>query len=356
MKTAVLLLNFGEPAHPVEEEVVPYLERIFLRNASLEDHDEEGRRRRSRELARRRAPGLIEEYRAIGGSPLAEQAHAQAEALEAELRRRGHEARVHVGMQFTDPSIPEAVARAREAGADRIVGLPVYPLCGRSTTVAALEEMASAMEEADWAVPRRELTGWHRHPDYLQLRADAIRRCAAEAGVDVSAPGGRLVFSAHGTPLRYLDDGTRYDLYVGDYCRSVASLLGVDAWSLGFQNHGNRSIPWTEPEIDDVIRGLEGRAERVVVDAASFMHEQSETLSELDLELREVAGESGLDFHRVPVPHDDPGFAVLLADLVEASLGEGPLSEGGAVAPGPCRCRAVPEAACLNAGLERPEA
>lgn len=36
MKVAVMLLNFGEPEHPDEEEVVPFLERIFLMNGELE--------------------------------------------------------------------------------------------------------------------------------------------------------------------------------------------------------------------------------------------------------------------------------------------------------------------------------
>lgn len=352
MKTAVLLLNFGEPSEPVEAEVVSYLERIFLQNATLEDHGGEEARRRSRELATRRAPGLVAEYRAIGGSPLAEQAEAQAEALEDELARRGVDARAIVGMQFTEPSIPAAVRRAQDAGADRLVGLPIYPLCGRSTTIAALEEMAGAAEELGWDVERHEITGWHRHPAYGELRADAVRRCAEAGGVDIRAADTRLVFSAHGTPRRYLSDGTRYDLYVEDYCRTVAELVGVEDWSLGFQNHGNRSIPWTEPEIDDVIRGIE--ADAVVVDPVSFMHEQSETLSELDIELREVAEEAGLAFHRVPVPHDDPRFPTLLADLVEAVLADGCLPGQGALRLAPCRCRGTDEASCLSAELVGP--
>ncbi|NJD09119.1 MAG: ferrochelatase, partial [Gemmatimonadetes bacterium] len=36
MKTAVLLLNFGEPEHAPLAEVVPFLERIFNLNATLE--------------------------------------------------------------------------------------------------------------------------------------------------------------------------------------------------------------------------------------------------------------------------------------------------------------------------------
>ena len=57
MRTGILLLNFGEPERPVMEEVVPFLERIFLMNGGLEPGQEgEARRLRARELAERRAP------------------------------------------------------------------------------------------------------------------------------------------------------------------------------------------------------------------------------------------------------------------------------------------------------------
>lgn len=383
MKSGVLVLNFGEPAEPTPESVVAYLERIFSANASLEQFDsEEAMRARSRELAERRAPGLLEEYREIGGSPLNDQARAQAEALEDELTRRGLETRTYVGMQFTEPFIAQAVERALQEGAERIVGLPVYPLCGRSTTVAALEEMTEAVRASGADIEIREISGWHRHPGYLELRVDALRRCVETAGVELNDPATRLVFSAHGTPVRYLDEGNRYDRYVDEWCRAVARRLRVRRYTLGFQNHGNRAIEWTQPDVEAAIEALAetGRAgargsggptdgaasgsrteappadaplhasvadapvERVVVDPVSFMHEQSETLAELDRELREEAERLGLEYHRVPVPWDDPRFAALLADLVEPLITG---SEPDDFRYGECRCRAG--ASCLNA-------
>lgn len=58
-------------------------------------------------------------------------------------------------------------------------------------------------------------------------------------------------------------------------------------------------------------------AERLVVEPISFMHEQSETLCDLDLELRDMATNAGSEFHRVPIPHDNREFPAALADLVE---------------------------------------
>ena len=349
MTTGVVLLNFGEPAEPTRENVVDYLERIFLNNASLEAADtEEEARERARQLAERRAPGLLAEYEEIGGSPLNPQAEAQADALAAELDDRGYDVETYVGTQFTEPFVDDAVASAREDGVDRLVGLPVYPLCGASTTVASLEELTDAVAERDWDVPVAQITGWHRHPRYNAIRADNVRRFTDAHGLDLTDPGTELVYSAHGTPTHYLDEGSRYDLYVEEFCEVVGRKLGVDSYSLGYQNHENRDIPWTEPAVEDVIDdlGADDSVERVVVEPASFMHEQSETLSELDDDLREEAAEVGLDFYRVPVPHDDDRFPTVLGDLAEPFVAD---FDPGYYQFRQCACADSREAMCLNA-------
>lgn len=343
MKAGVILINFGEPAVPDRDAVVAYLERIFLANARLEQDADGTARERARQLAERRAPGLLEEYRAMGGSPLHDQTCRQAEALDAELRARGHDVAVVTGMQFTDPDVRSAVAAAREAGAARLVGLPLYPLSGPSTTVAALETLQETVAGEGWPVRLDGVAGWHTRPDYTALRADGIRRFCEQRDLDLQDPGTRLVFSAHGTPLRYIRDGSRYDHYVVDHVQRLAEALGVPEYEMGYQNHDNRpGVEWTGPDIDDVVRGVDAR--RVVVVPVSFMQEQSETLSELDRALRAVAEEAGVEFHRVPVPHDDPRFATLLADLVEPFVnGVRPADRGFSR----CRCVAAVRTHCL---------
>lgn len=354
-KHAILALNFGEPEEPTEEAVLPFLEKIFLINARLEEHHgPEEARRRSRELAEQRAPGLLEEYREIGGSPLNRQARAQAQALNLELFRRGHQVPVYSAMQFTDPSIADAVKRARADGVEHLIGLPVYPLSGPSTNVASLDQVERAMEELGWQVPFHGITGWHRHPLYLELRANGVLRFLHQEDLSLEDPQVRLVFSAHGTPQRYIDEGSRYREYVEEFCGDLAEAVGADGYELGYQNHANRGIPWTQPDIEEVVAGMGGKT--LVVVPVSFMHEQSETLAELDVELAEEAEEVGADLRRVPVPHDDTRFPRVLADVVEPFLGEGVPEppEGTAAFAGhlrwaPCRCRPRPGTVCLNA-------
>src|SRR5690606_8777385 len=146
-RVGILVINFGEPDEPVPERVEPFLERIFLQNAGLEPDEEQ--RARARQLARDRTPGLIEEYESIGGSPLNAQAEAQAKALEDVLQSRGWNARSYSAYQFTSPSIADQVAAAGADGVETLVALPVYPLCGQSTTVAAVDATRAALRDMD---------------------------------------------------------------------------------------------------------------------------------------------------------------------------------------------------------------
>ncbi len=348
MDAGVVLLNFGEPETPSREAVVPYLERIFYDNADLEEYDsKESARERARKLAERRAPGLIEEYEEIGGSPLDEQARAQRAALERELADRGYEVSTSVGFQYTEPLIEEVAATAAADGLDKLIAVPVYPLSGPSTNIFAVNDLEDALEDQDSSMTFNAVTGWHRHPTYIRLRFENLREFLAQEGLDVADPDTELVFSAHGTPIHYLEEGSRYDLYVEEFCDMTTHLLGVDEYTLGFQNHANRNIPWTEPEIEDAIESID--ADRIVVEPMSFLHEQSETLSELDIELREEASELGLEFHRVPVPHEDPRLASVMADVVEPFLAE---FDPGYYQLRQCQCRESPGTWCLNAPLE----
>jgi protoporphyrin/coproporphyrin ferrochelatase len=343
MRTAVLLLNFGEPEHATLEEVVPFLQRIFQLNAGLEVDVAQPAQQRTRRMAEARAPGLIEEYQLIGGSPLHAQSRLQAQLLQAELGRRGHDAVAIPGMQFTSPFIADALKQARAAGAERIIALPVYPLCGPSTTVAALQRLRADMRLQLWSVPVHEITGWHRHPAYVALRTTAIRDALDPNQLSLADPGTTLVFCAHGTPLKYIHEGSRYDVYVRDFCALVARAVGARDYVIGYQNHTNRPIEWTQPDVEQVIASIV--AKTVVVDAVSFMHEQSETLAELDHELKQQAEARGLAFHRVPVPYAAPEFVGLLADLCEACMGE-----SSAITWQDCRCQRG--AHCLNARIE----
>ncbi|MEM6648180.1 MAG: ferrochelatase [Bacteroidota bacterium] len=343
-RTGVLLLNFGEPEKPSMESVVPFLERIFYNNAPLERFPtDEARRKRSRELALRRAPALVEDYKKIGGSPLPSQARRLGRNIQALLNEEGFVSRVYVGMLFIEPTIAQAVTQAHEAGVDRLVGVPVFPLCGYSTNVAALDAVQDALDMLDWDVPFYGVTGWHYRQEYVDIRTRNIADFALQKRLDLHDEDTLLFFSAHGTPIKYLDAGSRYDGYVEEHCSEIAQRLGDVRYTIGYQNHSNRGIAWTQPDNADHIKTI--KAKRIVVVPISFMYEHSETLAELDIDFVEEAADEGITMYRVPVPHDDPAFPRVLVDVARPFLkGDSPK----AAQLSPCRCRPKKGTFCTN--------
>ena len=119
---------------------------------------------------------------------------------------------------------------------------------------------------------------------------------------------------------------------------------------MGFQNHTHRGVPWTGPENEERIPSV--TETHLVVDPVSFVHEQSETLAELDHELKAFAEGHGKVFHRIPVPHDHEAFPAFLATLVEEVLRA---SGGQASGLAPCRCRPGSGTWCTNGARDLPE-
>lgn len=346
MQQAVLAIHFGEPPDPDIDIVREYLTNIFFQNADLEDvSSEKAARQRAAELAERRAPGLIEEYETIGGSPMNEQARDQVDGLAEMLDERGFEAQVELGFQFMEPTIESQIESFSEDNVEHVIAIPIYPLCGPSTTVAALDRVVNAIDDVpEWNPALSPVAGWHRHPDYIRLRVNAIASYLDANDIDPTHPATSLIFSAHGTPIQYLEEGSRYQIYVEEFCETVARLLGPVEYEVGYQNHENRDIPWTKPAIESVLETVE--TGEIVVDPVSFMHEQSETLVELDDELAAEAAAHGLDFHRVPIPHDDPTFSAVLGDIVEPFLAG---VEPAMYQLRSCECADDSGAMCLNA-------
>ncbi len=76
-------------------------------------------------------------------------------------------------------------------------------------------------------------------------------------------------------------------------------------------------MPWLEPDICDVLRGLvrDGAGDVVVV-PIGFVCEHVKVLYDLDVEARRVGEELGVRFHRAVAVNDHPSFIEMLADLV----------------------------------------
>jgi ferrochelatase len=254
---------------------------------------------------------LVERYRRIGGaSPLNRITEAQRAALEQATGLP-----VYVGMKHWSPRIGEAVGRAVEDGARRIVGLVLAPHYSRISIGGYRERLEQSLDgRAELAF----IESWHDHEPYVELLAERVR------GTDA-----HVVFTAHSLPERILAKGDPYRDQLLETSRLVAERAGISEWSFAFQSESPTGEPWLGPSILAELETLHERGvRRVLIAPVGFVSDHLEILWDLDVEAREKAAELDLELDRIESLNADPAFIGALAGLVgKASRMEGRIEE-----------------------------
>jgi protoporphyrin/coproporphyrin ferrochelatase len=226
---------------------------------------------------------------------------AQRAALERELGIA-----VFVGMKHWQPRIAEAVERALDGGATRLIGVVLAPHYSRMSVGEYRERLEAALAGRDAELTLVE--SWHDDPAFVEVVADRVR------GTDAW-----VVFTAHSLPERILASGDPYQEQLLETARLVADRAGLgDRWSFAFQSASPTGEPWLGPDILDELERLSAEGvSKVLVAPVGFVSDHLEILWDLDVEAREKAQQLGLDLDRIESMNDDPAFIRAVAGLVE---------------------------------------
>lgn len=334
-RIAVVLFNLGGPDQP--SAVRPFLRNLFSDPAII-GLPAVARLPLAALIAGLRAKSARANYQVMGGSsPLNPGTAAQAQALEATLRKRrpADEVRTFVAMRYWRPFTSTTAAEVARWGPDEVVLAPLYPQYSTTTTASSLKA---------WGRSYKGPGQVHTLCCYFDLRglaaahAALIRRVWDEAGQPSPV---RLLFSAHGLPERISSAGDPYRWQVERTCDAVAAQLGAEwDWRVCYQSQVG-PLKWIGPSVLEELEQAAGDGVGVIVDPIAFVSEHIETLVELDRDYANAAERMGVaPYLRVPALGADPGFIDALADLAERALARPGL------APGASACDAAFKAAC----------
>ena len=340
MKIAIVLFNLGGPDSP--EAVQPFLKNLFSDPAII-SLPSFLRLPLAGFISSRRAPKAKKIYDQIGGSsPILGQTEAQARALEEALGigvGGGHEWRGYVCMRYWHPMTAAAVRSVKRFAPDRIVLLPLYPQFSTATTDSSVKAWKAAAVAARLAVPTQTVCCYPDEPGFIAASVDLVKQGLAEVGTGPV----RVLFSAHGLPEKVIRKGDPYQAHVERTAEAIAQKIakqtgGLD-WSVCYQSRVG-PLKWIGPSTAAEIRraGADGRS--VVLYPLAFVSEHSETLVELDIDYRRLAGECGVPAYvRVPTVGTHPSFIGGLADRVRAILAEPQVAVCHGATAMPCGAR-----------------
>jgi ferrochelatase len=316
----VVLFQLGGPDSP--EAIEPFLLNLFS-DPDIIDFPlaRLARPTLARLIASRRARHVQQHYARIGGrSPIRELTERQATALERELGKT-MDARCFVAMRYWNPSTADAVRQIQAHRFDNLVLLPLYPQYSKTTTGSSLNEWrrqysATAPHHCEVSV----ISEFYNHSLYIEAVVERInlglkkfRRSANPSADDVL-----LVFSAHGVPVKEIEQGDPYQAQIETTMRSVVDRgHWPNRHCLCYQSRVGPG-KWLQPTLDASLRQFAARgAERVLVIPISFVSDHVETLHEINIEARELAQKLGVrHFETMPALNDSPTFIRALADLV----------------------------------------
>jgi protoporphyrin/coproporphyrin ferrochelatase len=319
--TAVLLFNLGGPDDL--ESVEPFLVNLFTDReiiqlpggAALQPWF-------ARLIAKMRGPSVRSNYQRIGGgSPQLRITRQQASALEDRLNVAGGDAyRVFIAMRYSRPSADDALEAIAAAGITRIVTLTLFPHWSKATTGSSRNEFERVLASPKWRDVGFEITHIEHYADNT-LYLDALTATVREVWNTIPEPRRArtvLLFSAHGLPQRFIDEGDPYVAHIDTTRFGVLERLDLpNRQLLAFQSRTG-PVKWIGPGTEEVLSELGGESvSDVLVIPLSFVSDHIETLYEVDMLFADAARAAGITgYFRPPALNCHPLFIEALASLV----------------------------------------
>jgi len=322
----VILLNLGAPDSV--KSVEPFLYNLFS------DPDifkfplpRITQRFFARIVSKFRAKYVAKHYLEIGGrSPLLSYTHLQAKRLEKKLEPQ-LSCRVYIGMRYWHPMIDEALQKAIQEGVKKIILLPLYPQFSTTTTGSSLNEFNRISRKLNLrGIKVYTIKSYPENELYVRAVSERV-----EESLKKFSPGDfknfAILFSAHGLPVRFIENG---DPYLNEVKCSVDAILNyLRAKSenrevykkataiLSFQSKVGL-VKWLKPSTTEAVKKLAKEGiENLLVVPISFASDNVETLYELGIRLREVALKSGIKkFFVAEALNDSDTFIEALKNIV----------------------------------------
>jgi ferrochelatase len=326
-KIAVVLFNLGGPDGP--DAVQPFLKNLFSDPAIIRS-PWPVRFFVSRLISKSRAPSARENYAKMGGgSPLLPETRKQSIALDAELKRRGRDAKSFIAMRYWKPYAHDAISEVIAWGATKVVLLPLYPQFSTTTTSSSLTSWRDAGGPSGVAV-----CCYPDAPKFLAAHAKKLIGAWEAAGKPSNV---RALLSAHGLPEVVVKAGDPYQWQIERTAAGLKPLLPA-AWEIEICYQSRVGpLKWIGPPTEESIEKAAKDGKAILVAPVAFVSEHIETLVELDIDYAKVAKEHNAKAYiRAPALGVEAGFIDMLADLVEdAAADSAPVrsSCGGRICP-----------------------
>jgi len=317
-KVGVLLTNLGTPDAPEKSALRRYLKEFLWDPRVVEVPRPLWWVILNGAILNFRPARSAESYKTVfteEGSPLLVHSQRQGDAMKAALAQKSRDdVVVEVAMRYGNPSIKKGIQALMDAGVRRLLVLPLYPQYSASTTASTFDAVSADFRERRWIPELRFINHYHDFPLFIEAAATRIREHWDQHG-----RADRLLFSYHGVPQRYLDNGDPYYCECHKTSRLLAAALGLQSgeYLTTFQSRFGKE-EWLKPYTDETLKSLPSEGvTSVQVFCPGFSADCLETIEEIGEENRDYFVEAGGErYEYISALNDHPAHIDALSELV----------------------------------------
>lgn len=293
--SALVLVNLGTP-----EECTPKSVRAFLREFLSDPRVVEIPRFLWMIILHLfvltfRPAKVCEAYKVIWtdrGSPLRYYTEDQVALLSERMETRypDNPPTVRYAMTYGKPSVPSVLKELYDSGHRRIVVLPMYPQYSCSTTGAVYDQISN-YTKSNRALPSLHIVNSYFYERaYIDALSASIRDYWQEHGKSE-----KLLFSYHGLPQRYVDNGDPYTGHCECTTGATVAALGIaeSEYVMSYQSRFGKA-EWVKPYTDATIEELAKSGLKTLdVVCPAFSVDCLETIEEIAEQNRDLFIEHG---------------------------------------------------------------
>ncbi len=281
-------------------------------------------------------------YSLIGNkSPILQETESQRAAITKKLRQTlDEDFKVFIAMRYFYPNSQEAVKKINKYNPSEIILLPLYPQFSSTTTGSSIKDFISSLYKNKFSISNKlqELirymnsikAGWiFKYMNTKSCKTEQIHILKNEKFVYIKTvccypidnefikshlslikqslkqlkdkEKFRMLFSAHGLPVKTIKAGDPYQWQVEKTVESLVSKLSIDNldYKITYQSRIG-PVEWLKPNTEDEIKIAGEESKSLIIVPIAFVSEHAETLVELDIEYRKIASKYEIKYIRIP--------------------------------------------------------
>lgn len=321
-KTGILVTNLGSPDAPTPRALRVYLAEFLSDPRIVEIPRLIWLMILHGIILRVRPKKSAKAYQSIwtdAGSPLIDISAQQTSKISSRLAQLGfNDTEVVMAMRYGNPSIEAGLEALREKGITRIIVLPLYPQYSSPTTGSTFDAVSNVLRKWRWVPELHFINGYHKTPKYIEALASSIAEDFEQHGTPQ-----KLVFSYHGMPKLFLDNGDPYHCLCHQTTNLVVKKLGLDKDLVitTFQSRFGKA-EWLKPYTDATLAAFPNEnIKDIAIISPAFSADCLETLEELEEENREIFEHAGGKKYRyIPALNDRDDHIDSLVELLKPLL------------------------------------